>query len=78
MKKIYAVSIYDRLEEKCHAVKIESESPDIKDIIHSATKLILNEPELTQEYCDANPHIVADYIVVSIYETNAFNLVSGE
>ena len=74
--KEYVLSIYDKLENVPHVVRINSESEDLSEIILLAyTELVDNPVPLTKDDVEAQEELFVDYVVISIFVNPGENLI---
>jgi hypothetical protein len=72
----YVLSIFDKLENLPHVVRIGSDSDDLEEIIVSAYAQLVDIGEpMTLAYIEANAELFNDYVVVSIFANPGPNLL---
>lgn len=74
--RTYVLSVFDKLENLPHVVRISSETDDLRQIILAAySQLVGSEEPLTEEYVDANEALFVDFVIVSVFADPGDNLL---
>ena len=72
----YVASVFDKLENIPHVVRVQCDSEDLTDVILAVyTKLIGQEEPLTRGEVEAQEDLFADYVVISIFREAGENLI---
>ena len=74
--KEYVLSVFDKLENIPHVVRVQSETDDLSEIILLAyTQLVDNPDPLTREEVDAQEELFADFVIISVFVDPGKNLI---
>jgi hypothetical protein len=72
----YVLSIFDKLENLPHIVRIVIDSDNLEEIIVAAYAQLIDIGEpMTLAYIEANAELFNDYVVVSIFANPGPNLL---
>ena len=72
----YVLSIFDKLENLPHVVRIASDTDDLEEIIVAAYAQLVDIGEpMTPAYVEANAELFSDYVAVSVFANPGPNLL---
>ena len=72
----YVASVFDKLENVPHVVRVQCDSDDLTDVILAVyTKMIDHPVQLTRDEVEAQEELFADFVVISIFKEPGENLI---